>query len=251
MLAMYENQNDTLYNIEDESIRESSSVASESSASARLYALHDNEDDSRHTEKDENDLENNSLQPKSDAKSLNKSPLSIIFRILCTPVEGWKEMKRRKFTPERVASSLFYPCCAIAAASEFCQLFYTEDRSVQDCLMNALTAFVSFFFGYFSILFLAELILPRDARGILKTSFGKNYVMTNLSTLAVFFAINNIFPPLEPVFVFLPIWTAYLIYKGVKILRIEKEYETRTQFILAILIIGMPFAWNHIMSMIF
>lgn len=251
MLAMYENQNDTLYNIEDEPVRPSSSANSASRMSDQLYALPELEDDSDEVTDEEIINEDTTSETSASDKSSNKSPVAVMFKILCTPVEGWKEMKRRKFTSEHVAASLFYPCCAVAAASEFCQLFYMEGFTVQMCLMNALTAFVSFFFGYFSILFLADLILPKDARGILKTSFGKNYVMSCMSTLAIFFAVNNIFPPLEPVFVFLPIWTAYLVYKGVKILRVEKEYETRTQFLLAILIIGMPLAWNHIMSLLF
>lgn len=207
------------------------------------YSLEEDEDN-EYEEDDESDEE------EDEVKDTKGNVISLMFKILSTPVEGWKELKRRKYTPEEVASGCFYPLTALASLSEFADKIYTT-ISMGDCLMQALYTFISFFFGYFTIMLVGGLALPSLSKECLKKNIGKEFVMMNLSTLALFYIANKLLPMIDAALFFLPIWTVYLIYKGVRILRIPVVVESRTKVILVFLIIGMPIMWQWLLDLIF
>ena len=95
------------------------------------------------------------------------------------------------------------------------------------------------------------ILFPLSVKEALKKDIGKEFVMMNLSTLALFLAAMNIFPMIDAILVFLPLWTVYLIYKGVKILRVPVMLEARTKVILIFLIIGIPLFWNWLLDTVF
>ncbi len=91
-------------------------------------------------------------------------------------------------------------------------------------------------------------MLPSKSRDIIKKDIGKQFVMLAMSSLAIFWIFIQIMPMLEPVLVFLPLWTIYLIYKGVRILRVPEEVENSTTGLLCMLIIGIPVLWNWVLT---
>ncbi|MDE6296562.1 MAG: hypothetical protein K2L89_01840, partial [Muribaculaceae bacterium] len=101
----------------------------------------------------------------------------------------------------------------------------------------------------FTIILLCGLLLPKAASNVFKKDIGKEFVMMNMSTLALFFTAMNLFPMIDAVLVFLPIWTIYLIYKGVKILRVPAEIESRTKIVLTFLMIGVPLLWEWLVGL--
>ncbi|MDE6410687.1 MAG: YIP1 family protein [Muribaculaceae bacterium] len=244
---------DSLYNLETEETDNLYSLPDDSDESGNendndpIDSVESGEDDDYAIEDDEDEEEEDDSDEENHKKG-NK--FSLLLKIMSTPVEGWKELKRRHYPPEDVASGLFYPTVALASLSEFAGMIYTT-IGVGECLMSALTAFISFFFGYFTVLLLCGAILPKLSKGIMKTAIGKEFVMVNMSTLALFFTAINLFPMIDAVLVFLPIWTIYLIYKGVRILRIPEAVETRTKILLTFLIIGAPFLWSWLMELFF
>ncbi|MDE5789925.1 MAG: YIP1 family protein [Muribaculaceae bacterium] len=246
---------DTLYNIETEETDNLYSLPEDSGESESEDGFDPDDkgafENEGSLESDEEDAEDEADEEENEEGAEIKSgKFSLLFKIMSTPVEGWKELKRRRYPAEEVASGLFYPTVAMASLSEFAGMIYTT-IGVGECLMNALVAFISFFFGYFTVLLLCGGILPKASKGIMKTSIGKEFIMVNMSTLALFFTAINLFPMIDAVLVFLPIWTIYLIYKGVRILRIPESVETRTKILLTFLIVGAPVLWSWLMELFF
>lgn len=237
---------DNLYTLPEdgEEVNLTQNPHSESDFSSDMeYSIEDDEDDEEEEEEDD-DEEN---EDEYDTKG---SVIGLMFKILATPVEGWKELRRRRYTPEEVASGCFFPMTILASLSEFADMLYTT-LNIGDCLMQAMYTFISFFFGYFTIMILGGIVLPSLSKADIKKNIGKEFVMMNLSTLALFYAANKLLPMIDAALFFLPIWTVYLIYKGGRILRIPVAVESRTKVILVFLIIGMPIFWKWLLDLIF
>ena len=186
----------------------------------------------------------------ADDKSIRKmpSPFAIMLKTMFTPVEGWKALKRAKFQPDRVAASLFYPCVAFASLSEFSAFVYEANVTVASVLVRAVETFISFFFSYYSVLAAAGILLGKRVGGILNSPFGKIFTMTSMATLPVFYMLYRLLPILGPMLVFLPLWTIYLVFRGVRFLRLPKEKESVATGILCTLEIAMPMLWNWIFT---
>lgn len=229
-----EKQDDSpLYSVEDEE-RVS---PSEDDTDNPLYDVIEEEDEDEEEEPEE-----------SEEEKKRKSPFRILIQTLLTPVEGWKALKRARFSTEEFANGCFFPLIALAAISETAKLFYEANHSVSEWLLDALCTFLTFFFGYFTIVIAGGWILPSKSRDFLKKDIGKEFVMLNLSTLALFWTLLETVPMLDPVLVFLPIWTIYLIYKGVRVIRVPSEVENSTTGYMCLLMLGIPLLWNWVLT---
>lgn len=224
---------------------------------APLYEVDDDMDDDLEGDETvetylEEATEDSSFQSGPNKNSKNKrkhaTPLRVMFSTMLTPVEGWKKLKRSRFTTEQFASGCFYPMIALATVTEICKVFYEPNHTLGEWVLDGLLTFLAFFFGYFTVLLLGGIVLPVKSRDLLKTEIGRQFVMLNLSTLAIFWSVINLIPMLDPVLVFLPIWTIYLIYKGVRVLRVSKEVENSTTGFLCLLILGAPLLWNWLLT---
>lgn len=225
-------EDNILYRLEEEEDRGNSS-----------YVLEDegpNEEDPGESEEDEEESEPDSIN--------RKAGLSLLFKILTTPVEGWKEMKRRRLSPDSIASSVFYPLVALASVSEFIRILYGSVMPLSDIVIEAVIMFMALFFGYFTVILLGSNLLPKEVRPTIKSDIGKNFTMMSVSSLALFMFGYNAFPMIDSVLVFLPLWTIYIVCKGVKILRVPKEVEIRTKGTLSCLIVGTPLLWDWLLS---
>lgn len=185
---------------------------------------------------------------KGETFENSRSVLLLLLKVLTTPVEGWKELKRSRLKEDAVASRCFYPLIALAAASEFTGIFYEAHFTVSEGVIKGIITFMTFFFGYFSVLLLGGIFLPKDLKERLNSYYGKEYVMLNISTLALFYIVFRIFPILGPVVAFLPLWTIYIASKGVKIFRVEENLKVRVATVLSGLILGCPILWNWILT---
>lgn len=212
---------------------------------APIYNIEDEIENGDGEQPEDEDSEDN----KEDQTTKRKpSPFLIMFKTLITPVEGWKSLKRARFTSDEFASRCLYPLIALAALSEGAMFFYEPNVNFSDWVMKGLSTFISFFFGYFTIMLLAGILLPKGVRPIMKKDIGKQYVMLCLSTYALFWTSIILFPFIDVVLFFLPLWTIYIAVKGVKVLRVPKDNENSTAGILCFLIIGVPIFWNWFMN---
>ena len=218
------------------------------------YVLEE-DDDTLYNLDDDADIESDDTNPDDEQES--KSPKkrdSIAFffflKILSTPVEGWKKLRRRAFKNEEVAASCFYPLVALAAFSEVADLFY-DNRTISDWAVYGLVTFLAFFFGYFTILLFCGFMLPKKSRYLFRKDNGMQFVMMALSSLAIFYTLSNVFPMIQEVIYLLPLWTIYIIYKGVRVMRVNQDVINMTTVILCILVLGVPILWGWAFHTIF
>lgn len=169
-----------------------------------------------------------------------KSPFLLLLEILFNPVVGWKSLRRAKITAETMQSECFYPLIAILAVSEFAQLFYSSSVTLSEVLIDAVVSFVSFFAGYYCIMLALELFLPKEAWVRFNTEFGKVFVLIALSTLCLFFIAIELLPILWSLLIFLPLWTVYVICRGVRFFIFPENCKLRSTIILCLLTIGVP-----------
>ena len=228
---------------------------------APLYALPDKPEEHEETYTEEDDKEDEEedeegeidsgagaeAEPEAEVKK-KPSPFAVMLQTMLGPMEGWKTLKRARFTTEEFASRCFYPMIAFAALSEGSILFYEANMTTADWAKSGLSTFITFFFGYFTVLLLGSVVLPKQSRDVLKKDVGKQFVMLSMSTLALFWAVIQLLPMLEPVLVFLPLWTIYIVFKGVRRLRVPKDVENSTTGLVCMLIIGVPVLWNWVMT---
>lgn len=164
-----------------------------------------------------------------------------LLEIMFNPVEGWKKIRRNKITVEEIQSGCFYPLLAVLAVSQFVDYFYTGNFNLGALVTEAVVAFVSYFLGYFCIMLVLSLVLPKEIFANIEDNFGKVYVITGLSTLVIFSIFTELLPMLWPVLIFLPLWTVYILYKGSRFFKLEESKELKFMIISCAVIIGMPY----------
>lgn len=168
----------------------------------------------------------------NEEKTSERGAFSYLFRIMFNPVEGWKLLRRERVSTERLQSGCFYPILAFLAVSKFADYFYSVNIGLSQIITASVISFVAFFLGYFCIQLIMSWILPRDMAQKFEESFGKQYTIIALSTLAMFTVLTNLLPMIWPILIFLPIWTLYLMFKGVKFFHFQSQQEMKF-FVLA------------------
>ncbi len=166
--------------------------------------------------------------------------LKLLLSVLSNPTEGWKKVRRDKVTVESAQTNCFYPLLALLAVSHFASLFYNSRVTVTEVLMQAVTSFVGYFAGYFLIVILLKALMPRGAGKCMDTEFGKVFVILNLSSLCLFFTAMEFLPMLWAILIFLPLWTVYVICRGVKFFKFPEDKSITCTGLMCILIIGIP-----------
>ncbi len=178
-------------------------------------------------------------------------PFLMLFRILMTGTAGWKDLRRSRITPERAAAGCFYPLLALASVCRFANWFYLPEFDLSSTLVSAASFFASFFFSYFAVQVVCKWIFPHVVKAKTETPFFKLMVQYALSSLALFSIPAEILPMLEPVTVLLPIWTAFIITKGIRFLRLPEKYVNRCMAIIVLSVIVMPYLFMWICDLIF
>ena len=168
------------------------------------------------------------------------SAIGMLFKIMFNPIEGWKKLRRSKISLEALQSGCFYPLLALLAVSKFAEFFYSVNVSLTQVVSQAVIAFVSFFFGFFCVQMLLGWLLPNDMVEKVEDKFGKEYTVVGLSTLALFAIVTNLFPMIWPILIFLPIWTLYILFKGVRFFKFLINQEMKFYILSCIAIIGVP-----------
>ncbi|MDE5552528.1 MAG: hypothetical protein K2I91_04930, partial [Muribaculaceae bacterium] len=125
---------------------------------------------------------------------------------------------------------------------------YTVPYSISPVLIQALSVFISFFFGYFVITLLEKSLLPVNCREKALSQYGREYVLYLLSTLTLFYTLSNCVPMLEAVWVFMPLWTIYLASKGIRFFKFPDRRITLITVMICAFIILTPIAIYMVFS---
>lgn len=156
------------------------------------------------------------------------SPWALWGKVWLRPASGWDAMLHSALSPGRLASAVFYPMAALAAVSEFADIIYSglEPHALAALLQQATMVFVSLFMSYFAFVPIVTLLTGKATSGRFNTDFGKCYIMTLMASLALIYALYNIFPFMEAVVAFLPLYTIYMAYQGIGALRVADKTVT-------------------------
>ncbi len=187
----------------------------------------------------------------NESKRHAYKPMMMLFSILMTGTAGWKDLRRSRIKPEEAAAGCFYPLIALAAVCRFADWFYLPEFNLSATLISAASVFASFFFSYFAVLVVCKWIFPYVAKPKTESPFFKLMVQYALSSLALFWIPAELMPYLEPLTVFLPIWTAFIITKGIRFLRLPEKYVNRCMAMIVLTVIVMPYIFMWICDLIF
>lgn len=235
-----------LYSIEDDlGTASGDNKAADVNSDNTLYDEEVEDDEEEDGEDDEEEV--NDAETAAPTRS-GPSPMRIMLKTMLTPVEGWKALKRARFSTDDFAARCFYPLVGFAALAEAAAMIYEANVGLADWAVDGVVAFVTFFFGYFTAILAGGILLPRKSRDLLSKNIGRQMVMLSMATLTIFWALIQLVPMFEPVLVFLPIWTIYLIYKGVRVLRVPDDVASSTTGIICMLVIGAPLMWYWILT---
>lgn len=187
-----------------------------------------------------NDTEN--IHDESDDKSPNsRNPLLLLIDILMTGTTGWRRLRKARLSPEQTAAGCLYPIAALAAVCRFTDWIYAPEFELSNTLISAASIFISFFFSYFAVQVVCRWLFPAEVRPKTELPYFKQLVQYALASLALFWIPAMLIPVIEPITVFLPIWTAFIITKGMHYLRISENRRTRCTVVMVIVTVGMPY----------
>lgn len=200
-------------------------------------------DNIRDTERqtDETELKN----PKG------KNPLILLFDILMTGTPGWRRLRKARLTPEQTAAGCLYPLASLAAICRFSDYIYAPEFILSDTLVSAVGIFISFFFSYFAVQVACRWLFPADLRSKTDLPYFRQLVQYALASLALFWIPAELLPVIQPVTVFLPIWTAFIITKGMHYLRIPDSRLTRCSVTVVLVTVCMPYLILWLCSRLF
>lgn len=193
------------------------------------------------------DIEDDDVQKR---KRKTTSSYTLLLRVMFGPAVGWKELKRSRLTPDRMATRCFLPMTLLVALSGLVSMFYTVGTGMLEHIIRFVITFVSFFFGYFLLPVMARPFMEEKGRAALASPFGRNAMMICFVTLEMFDMLENIFPGFEPVIVFLPLWTIYLIHRLVPVMKIPQDRQAMSTIVLSALTIGLPALWNYLLTLV-
>lgn len=185
------------------------------------------------------------------SKGSPHNAFALLFEILFTGTAGWKNLRRSRLTPEQTAAGCFYPLVALASVCRFCDWFYLPEFNLAETLISAASVFASFFFSYFAIQVICRWLFPITAQSKTETSYFKLVVQYALASLALFWIPSEILPILEPLAVLLPIWTAFIITKGMRFLRLPDEHHNRCMVTTVVITIVTPYLFMALCEAIF
>lgn len=168
------------------------------------------------------------------------SAIGLIFKTMFSPVEGWKKLRRSRISIEKLQAGSFYPLLALLAVSKFSDFFYYVDVSLNRVITEGIVAFVAYFFTYFCMPVVMSWVLPKEMSEKFDSKFGKAFTLVVLSTLVLFSIVVDLLPMLWPILIFLPIWTLYLMFKGVRFFKFEEKNEMKFFIRSGAAVIGLP-----------
>lgn len=195
----------------------------------------------------EENYENYKLEDDDDeaVTARRKTLWSLMPQVMIMPTAGWEKVKNEGPSPEIASIRFLMPMSLLSGASAFFSYIY-PDSSLQDegrftvLLVNAVIAFCSFFLGYYVALVMMKVFLPKDSRWLPSSDFGKLMTMTGIGTLAFFHIIFEAFPMLDFILVFLPLWTIFLIFRGILVADLHSDKQILAISMACLVIIASP-----------
>lgn len=146
-------------------------------------------------------------------------------KVMVMPQAGWELAMLSGPRPEIATIRFLLPMSLAAAGAEFFNYLYPGPLTLTETLVMAVITFCAFFLGYYLALVLAKLLLPGDAKDFPSSAYGKLLTMTGIASLAAFHVLECALPMLDTILEFLPIWTVFIIYRGMKMVGVSADKQ--------------------------
>lgn len=202
------------------------------------------------------DFENYNLEDEEEDKQGAAEPSVTLWRLLpqimITPSSGWERAKNVGPPPELAVVRFLLPLALISGAAVFLSLFYPHyalsmggESVFAVLLVSGVIQFCSFFIGYFLALVLAKVLLPKNAKFLISSPFGKLITLVGVATLALFHILYVALPMFDFFLDFLPLWTIFIIYSGLQKVALPSDKSILTVVVMCLVVIGTPtvIAW--------
>lgn len=169
-------------------------------------------------------------EEEEDISSPQYTLWQIVPRIMVSPQSGLKKLRQNGPSPELAAARFLLPLCLLTGFSAFFSYLYpgqivsfAEENNFSVILVNAVVQFCAFFLGYYVAVLMARVFLPKGIRYFTSTKYGKLLTMTAIGTLAFFHIVCKALPMFDSFLVFLPLWTIFIIYKGMEPIAFDSD----------------------------
>ena len=196
------------------------------------------------------DFENYRIEDEEEKDIKRITLWSVILRVMTMPTSGWERVKKRGPSPDIASLRFLLPVSLLSGASEFFSLLYQPGQvEFAGIMVAGVISFFSYFLGYYLSLLLAKLFLPKVARYFPSTDYGKLVAMTGVSSLAIFHLVYKALPIFDFILEFLPIWTIFMVFKGMQIAGIEPEKAAFSMGVMCLVVIASPVLLESILSL--
>lgn len=196
------------------------------------------------------DFENYRIEDEEEKDIKRITLWSVILRVMTMPASGWERVKKRGPSPDIASLRFLLPVSLLSGASEFFSLLYQPGQvEFAGIMVAGVISFFSYFLGYYLSLLLAKLFLPKVARYFPSTDYGKLVAMTGVSSLAIFHLVYKALPIFDFILEFLPIWTIFMVFKGMQIAGIEPEKAAFSMGVMCLVVIASPVLLESILSL--
>lgn len=174
---------------------------------------------------------------------------NLVPRIMVMPTSGWKRLMDHGPLPEVAGIRFLLPLCILSALAQFFVYAYNVQLVFADVLVGAVITFCQFFLGYFLALVLLKLALPKDTDDFADTQFARLMIMTGIGTLAFFHILFMALPMLDFILEFLPLWTVYILYEGMRIKTVSPSKQSYAIGAVCVIVICAPFAIEWLLAL--
>lgn len=191
------------------------------------------------------------LEDETDDKGVKRYTMwRLIPLIMTVPSQGWSLTRHNGPAPDIATLRFLLPVSLISGGAEFLSLLYPGAQPFTSILVAAVITFVSFFIGYYLALVFAKLFIPKEARGFPSTDYGKLLTMAGVGTLAIFHFLFKALPMFDFIIEFFPIWTIFLVFRGMKYADIPPEKWAFSMGVMCVVIICSPVVVEWVLAII-
>lgn len=154
--------------------------------------------------------------------------LKLLFHLILSPARGWEDVALEDPDPRRLMTTGLYPLFAIAALSAFIVGIYDPELTFVDMLQRAIITFVQFFISYYIAQFVFSIFIRRYVTdGLISEDRVSVFISIGLGLLAVLEVIMNCLPVELSLVQFLPLYVAFILWKGAPYLDIMETKMDR------------------------
>ena len=167
-----------------------------------------------------------------------------LLKAMVMPSAGWKQLHNSQIKPENIVVGFLLPISLLAAASDLFSLLYEMELRFTDLLVGMVITFFTYFLGYYIAVLIARIFMPKADKGFPMTGYGRLLIIDCVAALAVIHVIYQALQIFDFMIEFFPLWTVYMLYKGMNYAKIDSNKATFSLGVMCVAVISSPVLIN-------